>query len=40
LTAASSLSTLGHKVTVFERESLAGGMLLAEFRSIACRAKT
>jgi NADH-quinone oxidoreductase subunit F len=29
LTAASSLSVLGHKVTVFERESLAGGMLLA-----------
>jgi NADH-quinone oxidoreductase subunit F len=29
LTAASSLSVLGHKVTIFERESIAGGMLLA-----------
>lgn len=29
LTAANSLATLGHKVTVFERESLAGGMLQA-----------
>jgi NADH-quinone oxidoreductase subunit F len=29
LTAANSLSLLGHKVTVFERESVAGGMLTA-----------